>query len=142
MAKTFLLKFSFFTYLIVQLVNKSTIKNRGNAFLKELGGFVLKVMKIFSLFCFYLVELSLRFQIMCRLCIYDSPFPSKGFSNMKINQIQYFAILIVFTLYLMLEFVQIYRPYTVPAIKKGGGVRRLRKRSVRIFLCVRSTKQP
>ena len=66
----------------------------------------------FSIFCTYLVELSLGFQIMCRLCIYDSPFPSQGSSNIENNQIQYIAILMVFTLYLMLEFVQICRPYT------------------------------
>ena len=43
--------------------------------LKDLGGFVLKVMKkfFFSIFCFYLVELSLDFQNMCCLCIFDSP---------------------------------------------------------------------
>ena len=81
-----------------------------NLFLKELGGFVLKVMK--SIFCFYLVEPSLGFQIMCRLCIFDSPSSSQGLSNMENNLIQYIAILIVFRLYLMLGFVQICRPYT------------------------------
>ena len=51
-------------------------------------------------FLFLSLELSLGFHIMCRLCMHDFPFPSWGFSNMQNNQI-------------MLEFVQICRPYTL-----------------------------
>ena len=94
------------------LKNKTSLKRKKN--LKGTGRICSKSHEknCFSIFCFYLVEMSLRFQNMCRLCIYDSPFHCQGLSNMENNQIQYIDILIVFTIYLMLEFVQICRPYT------------------------------